>query len=307
MTNLHIRTPVVESRVLSRLLERRVWLKLESLQPAGSFKTRGIGYACHEYVQRGAKKLLCSSGGNAGLAVAYSGRKLGVPVTVIVPTTTTERAKELIEQEDARVVVHGESWDESHEYARSILETDAAYIHPFDDPLIWSGHATMIDELREDGLAPGLMILSVGGGGLLCGVVEGLKRNGMDDVPVLAVETRGADSLFQAVQADALIELESIRSIAGTLGAKRVARQAFDYTREHDITPILVDDRDAIDACFSFARDHRLIVEPACGASLAVVYQQLDRVRESDDICVIVCGGVGVTLEQLQTWRSSEA
>jgi len=121
---LHIETNLLQSRPLSMKAGRSVWLKLEALQPPGSFKIRGVGHACEIYVARGAKKLVSSSGGNAGLAVAYAGRLLGVPVTVVVPETTTERAKELLRLENAEVIVHGTSWQEANEFAQSFL------IHP---------------------------------------------------------------------------------------------------------------------------------------------------------------------------------
>src|SRR5680860_534267 len=96
---LHIETPLVESRAMSATTGRSVWLKLDALQPPGSFKIRGIGYACETYLARGARRFVSSSGGNAGLAVAYAGRRLGVPVTVVVPETTTERAKAILQLE----------------------------------------------------------------------------------------------------------------------------------------------------------------------------------------------------------------
>ncbi len=85
---LHIDTPLIESLSVGKNLPANVWLKIEALQPCGSFKARGVGYACDKYVNNGAKTLVSSSGGNAGLAVAYSGRRLGVSVTVVVPKTT---------------------------------------------------------------------------------------------------------------------------------------------------------------------------------------------------------------------------
>jgi len=89
MTPLHIETPLIESRPLSACSERRVWLKMEAFQPSGSFKLRGIGSACQEYARRGAARFLSSSGGNAGIAVAYAGRQLGVPVIVCGGATAT--------------------------------------------------------------------------------------------------------------------------------------------------------------------------------------------------------------------------
>ena len=85
---LHIHTPLIESVPLSRAAGRSIWLKLEALQPPGSFKIRGIGAACEHYAHHGAKRFVSSSGGNAGLAVAYAGRHLAIPVTVVVPGTT---------------------------------------------------------------------------------------------------------------------------------------------------------------------------------------------------------------------------
>ena len=82
---LHIQTPHFQSPAMTRSAGRDVWLKVEAMQPPGSFKIRGIGLACQEYASRGAGRFISSSGGNAGLAVAYAGRRIGVPVIVVVP------------------------------------------------------------------------------------------------------------------------------------------------------------------------------------------------------------------------------
>lgn len=304
MSALHIQTPLIESLPLSRLSGSNVWLKIEAMQPSGSFKLRGIGNACAHYVSRGAQELISSSGGNAGIAVAYSGRKLSVPVTVVVPQSTSDRAIELIKQEGAAVIVQGESWQEAHAFALGMTAEDRVCIHPFDDPLLWQGHATLIDEVAETGLRPDAVVLSVGGGGLLCGVVEGLQRNGMDDVPVLCVETEGAASLAGALAADELIELEQIATIATSLGAKKVAQQAFAYRLRHELASLVVSDLQALDACLKFADDHRVLVEPACGASLAAVYEGAEWLKDKKSILLIVCGGAGVTIEQLNRWKS---
>jgi len=300
--HLHIETPLVESAPLGRRLDGRVWLKMEGLQPSGSFKLRGIGHACQRYVSDGAKSLLSSSGGNAGIAVAYSGRRLGVPVTVVVPETTSQRAIEAIRQEEAEVLVYGKTWQEAHIYALQLEKQGRIYIHPFDDPLLWKGHGTIIDEVRWRGLLPDVVVLSVGGGGLLCGVIEGLHRNNMAEVPVVAVETDGADSLSSSLRAGRHVEIEAIKSIATSLGAKKVAKAAFEWCYKHKVVSHVVSDRKAVDACLRFSRDHRLLVEPACGASLASVYDPIDVLMGKRDILVIVCGGAGVTISQLEAW-----
>jgi L-serine/L-threonine ammonia-lyase len=279
---------------------------MEALQPTGSFKIRGIGHACRTYIEQGATRLLSSSGGNAGLAVAFAGRKLAVPVTVVVPESTKKRAIDLIELEEAEVIIHGESWDEAHQHATALCSDRDAYIHPFDDPLIWAGHATVIDEIRSSGLHPDLLVVSIGGGGLFCGIVEGLRRNGFDLTSILAVETVGADSLSQSLQAGKLVELEEISSIATSLGAKKVAQRAFDYAQTDTVFSEVVDDRTAVASCERFLEDHRVLVEPACGAALSVVYRQLDLLNQFRTIAIIVCGGVGVTLDQLGKWKHED-
>jgi L-serine/L-threonine ammonia-lyase len=223
---LHLQTPLLESRALSQLAQRSVWLKMEALQPPGSFKIRGIGHACQVHAQRGAKRFVSSSGGNAGMAVAYAGRVMDIPVTVVVPQTTTARAQELLRLEDADVIVHGASWQEANEVALSLVGPDDAFLHPFDDPLLWAGHASMVDEVAQAGLVPDAVVLSVGGGGLLSGVAEGMARNGWGHVPIIAVETEGAASLHAAMQAGHTVALDAITSVASSLGAKRVCEHA---------------------------------------------------------------------------------
>ncbi len=307
MKPLHIETPLFESRVLTIGAGRTVWLKLEAMQPPGSFKIRGIGLACQEYVRRGAERFISSSGGNAGIAVAYAGRHLSVPVVVVVPETTTDRAKALIQQEGAEVVVHGSSWQEANALALSMVKESDAFLHPFDDPLIWQGHASLVDEVVRSGVKPDVVVLSVGGGGLLCGVVEGLHRNGWIDVPVIAVETEGADSLAQSVRAGYRVELAAITSIATSLGARRICEQAFSWSKKHPFRSIVVSDRAAVSACQRFLADHRVVVEPACGASLAVVYDGAPELEDFKSVLVVVCGGVTATVDQLRGWSDKYA
>ncbi|HET7061016.1 MAG TPA: pyridoxal-phosphate dependent enzyme, partial [Nitrosospira sp.] len=256
---LHIETPLIESPSISHKVGQSIWLKMESAQPSGSFKARGIGYACEEYLKRGAKRFIASSGGNAGLAVAFAGRSLSVPVVIVVPKTASKRAVNLMGLENAEVIVHGESLDEAHRFALSLIQPADAYIHPFDDPLLWKGHASLIDEIFRAGLKPDAIVLSVGGGGLLCGVVEGLKQNGMGDVPIIAVETEGADSYGKSLNAGFLVELPNISSIATTLGARIVCEQALAYSKTHHIKSVVLPDKIAVSASLQFLQDHGIV------------------------------------------------
>jgi L-serine/L-threonine ammonia-lyase len=305
---LHIETPLIESAAMSSGASgasapgQSVWLKMEALQPTGSFKNRGIGFACEEYARRGARRFIAASGGNAGIAAAYAARRLGIPMLVVVPETTSARALELLRREGAEVIVHGASFQEANALAVSRVTANDAFIHPFDDPLLWEGHASMIDEVARSGVTPDAVVLSVGGGGLLCGVVAGLRRNGWANVPVIAVETEGADSLAQSIAAGERIVLPRISSLATSLGARQVAQQAFAISSRHPLRSVVVSDAAAIKACIRFMDDHRVVVEPACGATLAVAYDAGARLGEFRNVLVIVCGGVTATVAQLRQW-----
>lgn len=303
---LHIETPLVETRPISLCCQRSVRLKLEALQPSGSFKIRGIGEACQEYLRCGAKRFVSSSGGNAGVAVAYAGRCLKVPVTVVVPETTTQRAREVIHQEGAELIICGATWQEANEMAQSMLIDTDAFIHPFDDPLLWQGHASMIDEIARTGCQPDAIVLSVGGGGLLAGVVDGLRRNSWQHVSVIAVETDGTDSYNQSILAGHRVHLKKITSIATSLGAKQVCEHAYQLFREHPIRSVVVPDEAAISSCWRFLDDHHLLVEPACGAALSLVYNNHPVLAGYKTVIVIVCGGVTTSAEQLCQWLQQD-
>lgn len=308
--DLYIETPVIESRVIGSIVGIPVFLKLDLLQPAGSFKGRGLGYACWRAVrERNCKILVCSSGGNAGFAVAQAGRILNVQVIIVVPETTPTFMREKIAFENAMVLVNGKAWLEADAKAREIaLQDGAEYIAPFDHPDVWTGNSSMIAEtVKQLKQKPGVIICSVGGGGLLCGVIQGLHEHGWKDVPVVAVETEGAASYLASITADKIVTIDAIRSIARSLGAARVTEQALLWSKQHTIIPCIVSDLEAVDACLRFAEDHHLLVEPACGASLAAVYikkPELLNLKPSS-ILVIVCGGNMCTINELQMLKKS--
>lgn len=296
---LHIPTPLLPSLVLSALMGCEVLLKMEALQPSGSFKLRGVGLACQHHASRGARRLVSSSGGNAGIAVAYAGLQLGLPVEVVVPATTSQRARDLIALHHARLTVHGASWQEANAFAQAMLGPTDAFIHPFDDPLLWQGHASLVDEVAASGWVPDAVVLSVGGGGLLCGVLQGMHRHGWTQVPVVAAETHGADSFAQSVEAGERITLPAVTSIATSLGARQVCAQAMDWVLRHPLLPVVVDDAAALAACRRFLDDHRVLVEPACGAALAALSAWPAALAQAQRVLVVVCGGVTATAASL--------
>jgi len=304
MHQLHINTPLLESPRIGKITGRQILVKMENVQPTGTFKIRGIGHLCQNAISKGIKHFISSSGGNAGYAVAYAGQKLNTTTTVFVPTTTPADTIRKIEELGAKVRIKGEVWDETHEHALEYSkEINGLYVHPFEHPLIWKGHSTIVDELVNQTGKPGVIILSVGGGGLLCGVMEGLHKNNWQDVPVITVETEGTASFAKSVQAGKLITLNKVTGVAKTLAAKTVSANTLEWNKKHQIIPAVVSDQDAISACINFANDHRCLVEPACGASLAIAYKHPEIIKKYRSVLIIVCGGIGVDLKLLKEWE----
>jgi L-serine/L-threonine ammonia-lyase len=240
---------------------------------------------------------------------------LGYASAVVVPNSTKPAMIEKLRVAGASAVVqHGATWSEADAHLREdVIARDAGgvYVPPFDHPAVWAGAATMVPELEAQvGPAGALagVVCSVGGGGLLCGIVQGLDASRFAGARVLAVETAGAASLHAAVQAGELVTLPGITSIATSLGATRVAQRAFEYGMRADVHCIVVSDAEAVDACWRFADEERMLVEPACGAALAVVYSgklkdAMPELRPEDQLVIVVCGGVNVSVEALVEYR----
>jgi L-serine/L-threonine ammonia-lyase len=304
----------------TNLLHSQIYLKLENLQPSGSFKSRGIGNFLLQHLRRtrdrSALHFFSSSGGNAGLACVCAAVALGAPATIVVPLSTTQYMIDKMRAAGAADVIQvGASWAEADAHMREVVIPEArekggepVYVPPFDAQEVWDGHATMVGEALEQlGEKPDAMVCSVGGGGLLCGVMQGLDDAGYSDVKVAAVETRGAHSLALSLSEGCLSTLPAITSIATTLGARRVAAQAYEYGQRESVTSVVLDDAEAIEGCVRFADDERIMVEAACGVSMAMCYggrlrKRMPHLTEESKVVMVVCGGSNVTAGMLHDW-----
>jgi len=170
--------------------------------------------------------------------------------------------------------------------------------------LIWDGNATIVDELIEEEIAPDGVILSVGGGGLYLGVTKGLRKHGMEETAIITSETKGASSMAQSIKEGRQVTLKEVKTIATSLVAPRVAEEAFQMSCLHPTFPEVVSDKEAGEACYTFSLDHRFLVEPSCGASLAIIYEQKEVLKEFKRLVVIVCGGCVITPERLVKYHS---
>ncbi|KAL8581220.1 hypothetical protein ACOMHN_038320 [Nucella lapillus] len=313
---LYLKTPLIHSGALSGEASVDVFLKLDNLQPPGSFKIRGISNMCQKAIkERQCSHIYCASGGNAGLATAYVCQKLNTPCTIVLPESTPSFTADKLRQLGAEVEIQGKVWDDANQYAlEQSKKPGCEYIPPFDHPDIWEGHETIVTESAAQlSRKPDVVVTCVGGGGLLNGVLQGMSKAGWEDVPIIAMETEGADRLYQSVSAGKIVRLPDITSIARSLGSCVVSSKTFEYynSGRYKILCERVPDKEVVRACLRFAEDHRFIVEPACGASLAAVYSGVFRKLQDDgqlpknvsSILVIVCGGAVINLDLLLKWK----
>jgi len=296
---------------------------------------RGVGNYILKAAERSPNTQLhffISSGGNAGLAAVLASESLGYPCTVVVPTSCKPYMISKLKVAGAHEVIqHGSSWREADNHLKEVAmkeaqkgsEVKGIYVPPFDAEDIWEGAATMVDEWEKQlGILEGkekagadIVICSVGGGGLFSGLCRGIKASSSSpSTRVVAVETKGADSLNQSLKANQLVTLPGITSIATSLGATQVCSEAFELAREDNVSSVVVTDKEAVSACLTFAEEERMLVEPACGASLAIIYEDLlktimegeaasEHIKEDTKVIVVVCGGSTVGLEMLLKYK----
>lgn len=223
------------------------------------------------------------------------------------------------------MVQEGKSLKEAIAYLRDVVLVEAkargeeaVYVPPFDHEDVWTGNQTVFEEIAKQMNDQGngsadVMACSVGGGGLLIGMLQGMAAAGWWDTQVLAVETKGADSLSESLKMGELVALAGISSQATSLGAVKVAERAFELAQMHEATgrvrSVVLSDAEAAMGCWRFADDEKSLVELACGVNLALCYGgRLDKalgrkVMPDDKVVIIVCGGSNVTTAMVEGWR----
>ncbi|KAF2104032.1 tryptophan synthase beta subunit-like PLP-dependent enzyme [Rhizodiscina lignyota] len=316
-----VTTPLIESRALSEAAKCRVFLKLDNLQPSGSFKSRGIGnYILRRVAERrGSSEIhfYAASGGNAGIACIHAAKLLGYPATVVIPTCAKPTmVSKLWAMGATAVIQHGASIADAQEHIQMTLlpqDPNGVFVPPFDHPDIWEGNATTMRETAEQlGGKPDVVVCSVGGGGLLNGIMQVIDENNWSDsVEVLAMETKGADSLNQSLWAGQLVTLPKITSQATSLGVVKVSQKTFDYAQRPNVTSIVLSDAEAARGCCLLAEHERMIVELTVGVNVPVCYggflQSILRSRKTIDrsskVVIVVCGGNDISVEMLSAWH----
>ena len=282
-----VRGRVRETPVMAaRLGGHAVALKLEHLQHAGSFKTRG---AFNSLLSRDVPRagVVAASGGNHGAAVAHAARSLGVPAAIYVPEIAGPAKIGLIRAQGALPnVVPGAYADAAAAAAEHRTRTGAMEIHPYDDPETVAGQGTLMLEWERQGLEADTVLIAVGGGGLMAGALAWLGGRRR----VVAVEPERSRALHAALEAGAPVDVEVGGIAANALGARRTGRIAFDLAREAGTRVALVSEEAILKARALLWTELRQWVEPAGAAALAALLSGAYRPEEGERVAVLVCG-----------------
>jgi threonine dehydratase len=260
-------TPVVPAP----LLGREVWLKLETLQPTGSFKVRGALVAVTAALARdAAAAIVTASAGNHGLGVAFAADRLGATATVVVPTNASEAKQEAIERFAVKLLRHGTSYDEAEAHALALAEAGAIFVSPYNDPDVIAGQGTIAIELHEQ--VPGLtsIVTPIGGGGLASGI--GLAASTFDGLRVFGVEAAQSPAMRSALDAGAPVSITPGPTLAdGLAGNFEDGSVTFDLIRKTVADVVTVPEEDIAAAMRYLAYEHGIVAEGSGAVGVAAL------------------------------------
>ncbi|PTB20167.1 hydroxyectoine utilization dehydratase EutB [Trinickia symbiotica] len=292
-----VRTPLVESPTLSKVAGTRVLLKLETVQPTGSFKIRGATNAVGELAERGIERVVTASTGNHGRAVAYAARACGIEALVclsaLVPTNKVEAVRAL----GAQVRIVGNSQDDAEREAlRLASEEGYSYVPPFDDLKVIAGQATIGLEIVEVLPDVAQIIVPLSGGGLFSGVAFAAKQS-TPRVRMTGVTMRRGAAMHASLAAGEPVLVDEVDTLADSLGGGigLANRYTFALTRALIDEALLVDEDAIARAILHAYRCERLVVEGAAAVGIAALLEgMVPRARatggEHGPIVLVVSG-----------------
>jgi threonine dehydratase len=297
-----VRTPLVRLNGFDFAAE--IYLKLENLQPIGSFKIRGaanaMGQLSPEQLQRG---VLTASAGNMAQGVAWRSRELGIPCTVVAPDTAPETKLHAITRLGGRVIkVPFERWWQTFQ-DRAYPGVDATFIHAFDDPLVMAGNGVIGLEILEDLPEVDTVLIPWGGGGLTCGIAAAIRAK-KPACKLYAVEVSTAAPLAASLAAGAVQVVEYQPSFVDGIGSKSVFPQMLDRA-QHLIDGALVAELAEVAAAVRLLAERNRVIAEGAGAcpvacalsgkagtgKIACIVSggNIDAMK----LCAILCGGSG--------------
>lgn len=302
------RTPIDSSRTIAdRTDAASVWLKLENLQRAGSFKLRGAYNRLSQLPARDrAAGVVTVSAGNHAQGVALAAKLLDVEATVVMPAEAPQTKVAATKGYGAEVVQHGHGYEELRDRADQLIERHGyTMVHPFADPAVIAGQGTLGLEVADVVPRADLVLVPIGGGGLASGV--GTALSGVDDGPrVVAVETEGTAHAAAAIERGEVVVREEIDTIAEGIAAGRTEPYTLAHLQDRVDEVVSVSDEAAMDAIALLAERAKVVAEPA--AALPVAALLTGAVDAAGERVVAVVTGGNVDLETfcgyIQTVRS---
>ena len=294
------RTSLVHSSPLTGRVGSSVYLKLENLQPTGSFKIRGAANKLLNLTEEEKTRgVVTGSSGNHGLAVAFVARRLDVNAVICISAQAPTNKVDAIRHLGAEVVVHGESYDESVSHAlRLAEERGLTMIDSFDDPHVIAGQGTIGLELLEDLPKVDTAIVPLAGGGLLGGIALVLK-SANPEIRVIGVSMERAPVMYYSLQAGAPLDMEEEETIAHSLagGLGRDNRYTFRMVQKYVDDVVLVSEEAIAEAMIFALEHHHLVVEGAGAVGIAALLD--DKVKDFGPNVAVVVSGSNVDIPLL--------
>ncbi len=283
------RTPVVRSTSLGELWGVRLDLKAEVFQRTGSFKARGALNAVLSLApQERARGVITLSAGNAGAAVAYAARSVGVPGTVVMPATAVPAKIAACRAYGAEVVLtDGDLLDV---YTATVAESGRIPVHPFDDPAVVAGTGTVGVEIAEDVPDAQVVLVPVGGGGLISGVAAALAALA-PGTRVIGVEPESADVMSRSLAAGGPVRLPGARSVADGLAAPMSGQVTVDHVQAFVEQVVRVGDEDILRALSLAVSRTKLLLEPSAAAPLAALMTGVLDLAPGTRVVSVASGG----------------
>jgi threonine dehydratase len=285
-------TPCPPSIPLSEITGARIVCKLDNFQRTGSFKERGARNALMMLPRASRTRgVVAASAGNHALGLAYHGRLLGIPVTVVMPRFAPLIKITTCERMGARVILHGDDFFEARAEADRLVELEGlAYVHGFDDPHIIAGQGTLGLEILEQVPDVDAIICPVGGGGLLAGLCVAVKAL-RPRVRIIAVESVSTGNLSAAMRAGHPVRVPRRPTLADGLATLCVGERAFGLIRGRVDQVVRVEEKWISLAILRMLELEKTVVEGAAAAPLAAMMAGKVRGLEGKRVALVVCGG----------------
>ena len=266
------RTPLVRSKLLSERTGGAVYLKLENLQNAGSFKLRGAYNTIRQLTSdERARGVVCASAGNHAQGVAWAAAKMGVPATVFMPRFAPPAKIQATRGYGAEVVLEGTIYDDAYEAARRRAETHGTpFIHAFDDARVIAGQGTLGLELVRELPDLDVVLCPVGGGGLIAGVAAAVKHH-RPGAEVVGVEAEGAQSMKRSLEEGRIVPMTSMATIADGIAVKVPGSVTFPLVQRLVERVVTVGDEETAYALYLLLQRGKLLAEPAGAVGLAAL------------------------------------